>query len=158
MKRVFPNIYVPNNVKPTLVIRIVSDIFGISKAGLLIKGVRSCVDARQSACLLLRKSGRSLQETADFFSIKSEAVCYAQRVVPNKYESDKQFAYRFDMALAMLKGGSLELDIEEAKKLAMKTDYACFANEEKGNEINTADAGAFFLEGYNCALRGLKLG
>lgn len=41
-----------------------------------------------------------------------------------------------------------DLDIDKAEELAMETDYACFAVEEDGNEINKADAGAFFLEGY----------
>ena len=40
------------------------------------------------------------------------------------------------------------MKLEEAEKLAMETDYACFA---VGEEINAADAGAFFLEGYNHA-------
>jgi hypothetical protein len=44
-----------------------------------------------------------------------------------------------------------DLDIDKAEELAWKTDYACFAVEEDGNEINKADAGAFFLEGYNYA-------
>ena len=43
-----------------------------------------------------------------------------------------------------------EINLEIAEKLAMETDYACFATEET-NEINTADAGAFFLEGYEYA-------
>ena len=34
---------------------------------------------------------------------------------------------------------------EQAEELAMKTDYAI---EAVGEEINIADAGAFFLEGY----------
>jgi hypothetical protein len=44
-----------------------------------------------------------------------------------------------------------DIDIDKAEELAWETDYACFAIEEKGNEINKADAGAFFLEGYNYA-------
>ena len=40
-----------------------------------------------------------------------------------------------------------EITLEQAEDLAMTTDYACFAI----GEINTADAGAFFLEGYNYA-------
>ena len=37
-----------------------------------------------------------------------------------------------------------EINLEIAEKLAMETDYACFATEET-NEINTADAGALIL-------------
>lgn len=44
------------------------------------------------------------------------------------------------------------MDLEEAQKLAMSTDYAC---EAVGEEINTADAAAFFLEGYEYALKKL---
>ena len=40
-----------------------------------------------------------------------------------------------------------EITIEQAEQLSMTTDYACFAV----GEINEADAGAFFLEGYNYA-------
>ena len=44
------------------------------------------------------------------------------------------------------------MDIEEATQLSMKTDYAVFADEAEGeNPINAADAGAFFLEGYEYA-------
>ena len=46
-----------------------------------------------------------------------------------------------------------KLTIDEAEELAMETDYAVFASEPKGNEINKADAGAFFLEGYNYAIK-----
>lgn len=44
----------------------------------------------------------------------------------------------------------LKITIEEAEKLSMETDYAFYA---VGEEINEADAGAFFLEGYNEALK-----
>jgi len=46
-----------------------------------------------------------------------------------------------------------EITLEDAEQLAMTTDYACFAT---GAEINTADAGAFFLEGYNYARREME--
>ena len=49
-----------------------------------------------------------------------------------------------------------DLDIDKAEELAWETDYACFAVEEDGNEINKADAGAFFLEGYNYAKGNLR--
>jgi len=44
-----------------------------------------------------------------------------------------------------------DINIDKAEELAWQTDYACFAVEADGNEINKADAGAFFLEGYNYA-------
>jgi len=44
-----------------------------------------------------------------------------------------------------------EMTLGEAEELAMKTDYACFAVETKENEINKADAGAFFLSGFEYA-------
>jgi hypothetical protein len=47
------------------------------------------------------------------------------------------------------------LDIDKAEELAWKTDYACDAVEDEGNKINKADAGAFFLEGYNYAKHAL---
>lgn len=40
------------------------------------------------------------------------------------------------------------IELDDAYKLSLETDYACFA---VGEDINTADAGAFFLEGYNHA-------
>ena len=40
------------------------------------------------------------------------------------------------------------MDLEQAEKEAMETDYACFA---VGEDINTGDAGAFYLEGYSKA-------
>ncbi len=43
-----------------------------------------------------------------------------------------------------------EMKLETAERLAMETDYACFA---VGEDINTADAGAFFLEGYEYAVK-----
>ena len=46
-----------------------------------------------------------------------------------------------------------KLTFEEAESLVMATDYAVFASEPEGNEINQADAAAFFLEGYNYALK-----
>lgn len=42
-----------------------------------------------------------------------------------------------------------EISISDAENLALMTDYYCFS---VGDTINTADAGAFFLEGYNHAL------
>jgi len=47
------------------------------------------------------------------------------------------------------------MDLGEAEKLAMETDYAVFACEET-EPINKADAGAFFLEGYEYALKELE--
>jgi len=46
-----------------------------------------------------------------------------------------------------------QITIEEAEKLALETDYAVFA---VGEEINTADAGAFFLEGFNYAMKQIN--
>lgn len=43
-----------------------------------------------------------------------------------------------------------QITLDEAEKLALETDYAVFA---VGEEINTADAGAFFLEGFNYCLK-----
>jgi len=40
------------------------------------------------------------------------------------------------------------MDLDKATELAMQTNYAHDAVEPEGNEINQADAGAFFLEGY----------
>ena len=45
-----------------------------------------------------------------------------------------------------------KITLEDAEKLSMETDYAVFASEDV-SKINTADAGAFFLEGYNHARR-----
>lgn len=42
-----------------------------------------------------------------------------------------------------------EMTLEEAEIAAKGTDYACFAVEPEGNEINFADAAAFYLEGWN---------
>ena len=41
------------------------------------------------------------------------------------------------------------MTLEEAEIAAKGTDYACFAVEPEGNEINFADAAAFYLEGWN---------
>lgn len=49
-----------------------------------------------------------------------------------------------------------DMEMEEAEVLSMQCDYACFAIETNENEINTADASAFFLEGYLEAQRRLK--
>lgn len=49
-----------------------------------------------------------------------------------------------------------KLTFEEAERLAMETDCAVFSIEHEGNEINVADAAAFFLEGYNYALEQLN--
>ena len=46
------------------------------------------------------------------------------------------------------------MTLDDATELAMQTEYAHEAIQPKGNEINTADAGAFFLEG---ALYAAKL-
>lgn len=43
-----------------------------------------------------------------------------------------------------------EIDIDKAEALAISTDYYTFA---VGEDVNTADAGAFFLEGYMYAKR-----
>jgi len=43
-----------------------------------------------------------------------------------------------------------DIDIDKAEALAISTDYATFA---VGEDVNTADAGAFFLEGYLYAQR-----
>jgi len=45
------------------------------------------------------------------------------------------------------------ITLDEAEKLAMETDYAVKA---VGEPINTADAGAFFFEGYKHAETELK--
>jgi hypothetical protein len=57
-----------------------------------------------------------------------------------------------DVSVALLP----DMEIEEAEVLSMQCDYACFAAETDENEINTADASAFFLEGYLEAQRRLK--
>jgi hypothetical protein len=44
-----------------------------------------------------------------------------------------------------------EITLEKATDFAMATDYACFACDED-NEINTADAGAFLIEGVKKAV------
>lgn len=46
-----------------------------------------------------------------------------------------------------------QITLDEAEKLALETDYAVFA---VGVEINTADAGAFFLEGYRHCLNQIE--
>jgi len=45
-----------------------------------------------------------------------------------------------------------EITLEQAEERAMQTDYAVFANEDT-ERINKADAGAFYMEGYNAAIR-----
>ena len=45
------------------------------------------------------------------------------------------------------------MDLEKAIELAMKTDYAVFAAEQEENPISEPDAGAFFLAGYNYAIK-----
>jgi len=42
-----------------------------------------------------------------------------------------------------------EMTLEDAEIAAKETDYACFAFEPEDNEINFADAAAFYLEGWN---------
>ncbi len=44
-----------------------------------------------------------------------------------------------------------KLSINTATKLALETEYAIEANTHGINPINEADAGAFFLEGFNYA-------
>jgi hypothetical protein len=48
------------------------------------------------------------------------------------------------------------MELSEAQILAMKTDYAIDACEPEGNEINSADAGAFFLEGYKHCIKDIN--
>lgn len=45
------------------------------------------------------------------------------------------------------------MNIDEAMELAMRTDYA---HDAVGEEINKADAGAFFLEGYMFAQKKMR--
>jgi hypothetical protein len=49
-----------------------------------------------------------------------------------------------------------EMTLEEAEIAAKETDYACFAVEPEGNEINFADAAAFYLEGWNACCSRLS--
>jgi hypothetical protein len=44
-----------------------------------------------------------------------------------------------------------EIGLAQAEDLAKRCDYMDAACEIEGNEVNTADAGQFFLEGYNHA-------
>lgn len=44
------------------------------------------------------------------------------------------------------------ISFEQAEDLSMRTDYAIEVNEPECNEINTADAAAFYYEGYNAAI------
>ena len=46
-----------------------------------------------------------------------------------------------------------KITFEEAEVLAKKSDYAWAAVEPEGNEINFADASAFFLEGFEHCLK-----
>jgi len=48
-----------------------------------------------------------------------------------------------------------EITFEDAERLSMETDYAVFANEDV-SKINSADAAAFFLEGYNYARKEME--
>ena len=50
-----------------------------------------------------------------------------------------------------------EMTFEKAEIAAKETDYACFAVEPEGNEINFADAAAFYLEGWNACRSRLLL-
>lgn len=55
----------------------------------------------------------------------------------------------------ILNENDFKLSIDEAEILAKNTDYANDANEEF-EQINYADAAAFFLEGYNYLLKKIK--
>jgi hypothetical protein len=48
------------------------------------------------------------------------------------------------------------ITLEKAEELWQRSDYGQGAVEMPGNEINTADAAAFFLEGYEYARRVLQ--
>ena len=48
-----------------------------------------------------------------------------------------------------------DLTLDEADVLAKETDYACYACEDV-EEINWGDASAFFIEGYQYALRKFR--
>lgn len=48
-----------------------------------------------------------------------------------------------------------EMTLEDAEIAAKETDYACFAFEPEDNEINFADAAAFYLEGWNACRSSL---
>lgn len=160
MKRTFPQkIEFSHKTKVSQVIKLVCSAFLIDKRDICKKNTRSSVDARQVACVLFRKSGKSLKETADIFGIKTGVVATAQKVVPNKYEGDKFFAQRFDIALSNIKAlNAPELTLNEAKKLALKSDYFKEAGKHSGIDFcSIADAGNYFLEGYKYALKKFKL-
>jgi len=53
-----------------------------------------------------------------------------------------------DLKATILRIEDAMITFEDAERLAMETDYAVFAVEEDGNEINKADASSFFYEGY----------
>jgi len=75
------------------------------------------------------------------------------KVIKNHLDELDNF---IDNVLPHVSGSLPDLDIDKAEELAWKTDYACFAVEEDGNEIIKVDAGAFFLEGYNYAKSNLR--
>lgn len=70
----------------------------------------------------------------------------------NTAKSENANCAIFDVSASLLP----DMEMEEAEVLSMQCDYACFAVEADENEINTADASAFFLEGYLEAQRRLK--
>lgn len=70
-----------------------------------------------------------------------------------KADRDKAREGKSNDIKIMATEGKETMTLGWAEEMAKKTDYACFAKEEPGNEINWADAGAFFLEGYREAFR-----
>jgi len=160
MRRKFPTkIEVPTNVPVMAIIRAVTKVYEIPLAAIYKRRIRMCVDARHTAIVILRNSEKSTEEVAELFDILRSSVVHAQSVVPNKYESDKFFAAKFDKVMAHItaKYGKKELTLSDAKKLALETDYAKEMSKHSYVDCcRIGDAGNFFLEGYKHALNEFK--
>lgn len=58
-----------------------------------------------------------------------------------------------DIEEAIIRIEDSMITFEDAERLAMETDYAVFAVEYEGTEINKEDAACFFYDGYVYAMK-----
>ena len=90
-----------------------------------------CATVRDEICLRIDQSQFTADEAEDYIN----------------QEVEKRIAERMPS----------KMTFEKAEIAAKETDYACFAVEPEGNEINFADAAAFYLEGWNACRSRLLL-
>ncbi|RKE02331.1 helix-turn-helix domain-containing protein [Marinifilum flexuosum] len=108
MKRTFPTEFqFLGNTDSKYIIRVIADVFKVDFNAIFTRTkYRPVADARQVSAVLLNKlKGFTHQDIAWLLERDVSIVSYSKKAVKDKFESDKEFAAKFNKALSLLMVG-----------------------------------------------------